>query len=107
GLRRRWVLLANAVVAVPAPAQSDIVRVTPIIDNERVTVWDITLSHGQSRAFRRHENDFVTMFLAERDCALQMKTAGPQCPSANSVKSFMAARERSKRMRSFREVPRG
>src|SRR5215467_6580283 len=64
GLRRRWVLLANAVVAVPAPAQSDIVRVTPIIDNERVTVWDITLSQGQSMAFRRHENDFVTMFLA-------------------------------------------
>ena len=51
-------------VAVPAPAQSAIVRVTPIIDNERVTVWDITLSQGQSTAFRRHENDFVTMFLA-------------------------------------------
>src|SRR5215467_13388000 len=61
-----WVLLAIAEMAVPVrvPAQSDIVRVTPIIDNERVTVWDITLSQGQSTAFRRHENDFVTMFLA-------------------------------------------
>jgi hypothetical protein len=35
----------------------------PVIDNERVTVWDITLTPGEPRSFERHDNDFVTMFL--------------------------------------------
>ena len=36
---------------------------TPVIDNERVTVWDITLTPGEPGSFVRHDNDFVTMFL--------------------------------------------
>ncbi len=62
----RVVFLASFVIAVmplPARGQGDIAHATPVIDNERVKVWDITLAQGQSTAFGRHENDFVTMFL--------------------------------------------
>ncbi len=37
--------------------------VVPVIDNERVTVRDITLSAGTPGSMVRHPNDFVTMFL--------------------------------------------
>jgi hypothetical protein len=39
-------------------------EVAPVIDNERVTVRDITLSPESPGAIERHANDFVTMFLA-------------------------------------------
>jgi hypothetical protein len=35
----------------------------PVIDNERVAVWDIVLTPGQPASLQRYENDFVTMFL--------------------------------------------
>ena len=64
-----WVLLAIAIATAPrlTRAQNGIVRATPVIENERVKVWDITLSPGQSTALR-HENEFATMFFAGARC---------------------------------------
>lgn len=39
----------------------------PIIDNERVRVWDITLAPGQPAAMQHHDLDFVTMYLTGGD----------------------------------------
>jgi quercetin dioxygenase-like cupin family protein len=56
-----WLVLMTAVSqhaigqTEPAP--------TPLIENERVKVWDITLTPGQPPPLERHENDFVTTFL--------------------------------------------
>jgi hypothetical protein len=52
-----WFALA---LTVPAMGAGD----APVIDNERVTVRDITLSPGTPGSMERHPNDFVTMFLA-------------------------------------------
>ncbi len=54
---KRTIWLACAVAAVLGAADA------PVIDNERVTVRDITLSAGTPGAMERHANDFVTMFL--------------------------------------------
>jgi len=35
----------------------------PVIDNERVSVRDITLNAGTPSAMERHATDYVTMFL--------------------------------------------
>jgi len=35
----------------------------PVIDNERVSVRDITLNAGTPGAMERHATDYVTMFL--------------------------------------------
>ena len=36
----------------------------PIIDNDRVTVWDLTWSQDQPGAAMQHDRDFVTIYLA-------------------------------------------
>ena len=53
------VLMAAA--APKAPAQTD--GVSPVIDNERVTVREVTLIPGQPGSIERHNTDFVTIFL--------------------------------------------
>src|SRR4051794_6138654 len=35
----------------------------PIIDNQRVTVWDATWTKGTHNPIPRHEYDFVTVYL--------------------------------------------
>ncbi len=83
----------------------DIAHATPVIDNERVKVWDITLAQGQSTAFGRHENDFVTMFLVGASFRSTNENGGATVPSVDSVKRSMATRERNNGMRSFPEGP--
>ena len=56
-------LLALFVAAQPVEGQTSAGATGPVIDNERVTVWDIVLTPGQPTSFRRHELDFVTLFL--------------------------------------------
>jgi hypothetical protein len=53
------VLMAAAAPAVQA--QTD--GVSPVIDNERVTVREVTLIPGQPGSIERHNTDFVTIFL--------------------------------------------
>jgi len=36
----------------------------PVIDNERVTVWDVTWTKGQTNPARGHDRDLVTMWIA-------------------------------------------
>jgi hypothetical protein len=36
----------------------------PVIDNERVTVWDVTWTKGQTNPARGHDHDVVTMWIA-------------------------------------------
>jgi hypothetical protein len=35
---------------------------TPVLDNERVKVWDVTLTPGQPASMDHHGNDFLTLF---------------------------------------------
>lgn len=37
---------------------------SPVIDNERVTVWDLNLKHGDSRVLSRQELDVVNVYLS-------------------------------------------
>jgi quercetin dioxygenase-like cupin family protein len=53
------VLMAAA--APEVQAQTD--GVSPVIDNERVTVREVTLIPGQPGSIERHNTDFVTIFL--------------------------------------------
>lgn len=43
---------------------------TPIIDNERVTVWDVTWAKGQPNPLPRTEHDFVAVSLTNRGTAV-------------------------------------
>jgi len=49
------VALAFCSVALCQPAQ-------PIIDNERVTIWDVTWSNAEANPIPRHDLDFVTIY---------------------------------------------
>jgi quercetin dioxygenase-like cupin family protein len=35
----------------------------PVIDNERVTVWDVTWVKGKPGPMQKHQNDFLTVYL--------------------------------------------
>jgi predicted metal-dependent enzyme (double-stranded beta helix superfamily) len=56
-------LLAFVAAATVEAAGQTEAATTPVIENERVKVWDITLAPGKSTRLDHHENDFVTMFL--------------------------------------------
>jgi hypothetical protein len=53
-----WFAVMLLAVSLPAAAQP-----APVIDNERVTVWDITLEKGLSGPVTPHDMDTVIMFL--------------------------------------------
>lgn len=56
-------VLLLAVVSMPhAAAQSGLGA--PVFDNERATVWDITLTPAQPVSLGHHENDFVALFFS-------------------------------------------
>jgi hypothetical protein len=65
---RKIAALLALLSAVPAQAQP-----VPVIDNERVTVRDITLATGQSGITLKHDHDFVTLFLVGGT----VRTTGP------------------------------
>ncbi len=44
--------------------------VKPIIDNERVTVWDVTWAKGQPNPLPRTDHDFVAVSLTKRGTAV-------------------------------------
>jgi hypothetical protein len=46
-----------------ASAQSEIGTKAPVFENERVRVWDVTLTKGHPVSMRRQENDSVALFL--------------------------------------------
>jgi len=58
----KWQLVI-ILMALPVSAQIDATPTAPVIDNERVKVWDITLIPGKPTLMQRHESAVVTMFL--------------------------------------------
>jgi len=63
--RMKWAggLLLLAVCANAANSDNSSTRSTPLIDNERVTVWDVSLSKGTTGPATPHDLDTVIMFL--------------------------------------------
>jgi hypothetical protein len=57
-----WQLVV-ILMALPVSAQLDAAPTAPVIDNERVKVWDITLVPGTPTLMQHHESAVVTMFL--------------------------------------------
>jgi hypothetical protein len=57
------VLLTVLPTVVPMRAQGDAASTAPVIENERVEVWDITLSPGKPMLMQGHKAAIVTMFL--------------------------------------------
>jgi hypothetical protein len=62
-----FILLGLTVASLHVQGQTAADATGPVIDNERVAVWDIVLTPGQPTSLQRHENDFVTMFLVGGD----------------------------------------
>ena len=60
GLRWQPILLLASLWMVQVEPVS---AAAPVIDNERVTVWDVTLLPGQPMPMQRHESAVVTLFL--------------------------------------------
>jgi quercetin dioxygenase-like cupin family protein len=58
----KWQLVIFLTV-LPMSAQVDAGSTAPVIENERVEVWDITLSPGKPMLMQRHKAAVVTMFL--------------------------------------------
>jgi hypothetical protein len=58
----KWQLVI-ILAALRLSAQVDATPTSPVIDNERVKVWDITLVPGKPRVMPHHESAVVTMFL--------------------------------------------
>jgi hypothetical protein len=54
----KWCAIPLLAGSLPAVAQP-----VPVIDNERVTVWDITLAKGEAGPATPHDLDSVVMFL--------------------------------------------
>ena len=60
----KWQLVIIIILAaLSVSAQVDASPTAPVIDNERVRVWDITLIPGKPTLMQRHESAVVTMFL--------------------------------------------
>jgi quercetin dioxygenase-like cupin family protein len=55
--------LVIILAALPVSAQVEVAS-APVIDNERVKVWDITLIPGKPTVMQRHESAVVTLVLA-------------------------------------------
>src|ERR1700683_2297722 len=62
-----FILLALTLASPHVEGQTAAGPTGPVIDNERVAVWDIVLTPGQPTPLQPHENDFVTMFLVGGD----------------------------------------
>jgi hypothetical protein len=58
----KWQLVI-ILAALPLSAQIDATTTAPVIDNERVKVWDITLIPGKPTLVPRRQGAVVTMFL--------------------------------------------
>jgi quercetin dioxygenase-like cupin family protein len=58
----KWQLVIILTV-LPMTAQVDAASPAPVIENERVEVWDITLSPGKPMLMHGHKGAVVTMFL--------------------------------------------
>jgi hypothetical protein len=65
-------LVALAAVCAVGFAQD----VKPVIDNDRVTVWDVTWAKGQTNPARGPDRDTVVMGLGEHKAAFYPKGAG-------------------------------
>lgn len=61
---RNGVPAAIGVLALALCVASDCEGAQPIIDNERVTVWDVTWNKTDPNPVPRHDHDFVTIYLA-------------------------------------------
>jgi len=48
-------------------AQTATQGTSPIIDNERVTIWETTLNPRESVSMNHHDTDFATFFLSDGD----------------------------------------
>jgi quercetin dioxygenase-like cupin family protein len=57
------VLLSLAGTVLQSPSAAPAAGVTPIIDNERVTVWDITWTKGAPSPLPRRNDDYVIVYL--------------------------------------------
>ena len=57
-----WIVLLLSALALQASAGTSFTP-APVIENERVTVWDLTLAEGESGPPTPHEHDAVIMFL--------------------------------------------
>lgn len=53
-----WLSMSMLAVSLAAP-----VTAAPVIDNDRVTVWDVALAVGASCPTTPHDNDAVILFL--------------------------------------------
>src|SRR5579863_4585427 len=59
----RLIVLAALCLA-PTWAQDPKPATDPVIDNDRVTVWDVTWTKGQTNPARGHDRDAVVMWIA-------------------------------------------
>ena len=59
----RKTLLVLMAALMPVPALAAPVLAAPVIDNDRVTVWDVTLAKGQSAPATPADKDTIIMFL--------------------------------------------
>jgi hypothetical protein len=58
-----FIVLVLTMASLHVQGQTAASATGPVIDNERVAVWDIVLTPGQPASLQRYENDFVTLFL--------------------------------------------
>jgi hypothetical protein len=63
----RKTLLVLMAALMPVPALAAPVLAAPVIDNDRVTVWDITLKMGEAAPAPPADRDTVIMFLEGGD----------------------------------------
>jgi redox-sensitive bicupin YhaK (pirin superfamily) len=73
-----WLGLTTLAVGLPAMAQ------TPIIDNERVTVWEVTLNRAQSTPPTLKDRDTVIMYLEGG----RIRTASPGAKPVTTTRQF-------------------
>lgn len=64
--------LLALVICMAASAEN----VKPIVDNERVTIWDVTWTKGQPNPLPRMEHDFVDVSLTKRGAAVFKSKGG-------------------------------
>lgn len=61
---RLCVFAAALCIAAGCTGAQPIIGTQPIIDNERVTVWEVTWTKGEPSPIPLHSRDFVTLYLA-------------------------------------------
>src|SRR4051812_15273371 len=95
-------LLVLLVALLPKPLQDP----KPLIDNERVTVWDVTVEKGKTTTMPRHALDVVIVDLADASVKVTSPNGSAGAHSVKKGQVSFAQKGKTEKQEVVSEAPR-